>query len=239
MARINKERGTAGGRSPLVGITTDVSVVGERERLECGAAYAERVAAAGGTPVLLPPIPELAEAHARLCDAFVFTGGNDPRMEPFGEPTHPQARAVSPRRQEYETALLRYLLAEAPATPTLGVCLGMQMMALVAGGRLDQHLPEVTPSATEHRGVHEVVPVAGQCGPVPIRKGRVLSNHHQAVADPGTLVVLARGPGGVIEAIADPGRPFYLGVQWHPERTEEIGLGADLFASLVAAARGI
>ena len=65
-----------------------------------------------------------------------------------------------------------------------------------------------------------------------------MSSHHQAVRETGRLRVVAVADDGVIEAIDDPGRRFYLGVQWHPERTGDVSLGAGVFARLVEAARG-
>jgi putative glutamine amidotransferase len=192
----------------------------------------------------------------RRCDGFVLTGGDDPRTEPFGEPTHPQACLIHPLRQEYETELLRALLIA--GKPVLGICLGMQMMALVAGGRINQHMPDSVSTARDHRAedaqrtgrdaMHAIVPdlgapacpatrllsaATGGSGPP-----HVASRHHQAVSDPGSLRVIARAHDGVIEAVTDPSRPYYIGVQWHPERTEHPALGLDLFRALVQAASG-
>jgi len=226
---------------PLIGITTDITDPGNGRplRLDCSLAYARAVADSGGIPVLLPPIVALAREHVLLCTGFVFTGGDDPRTEGFGEPTHPAAKPVHPDRQAYELALLDLLRDTRPASPVLGICLGMQMMALHAGGRLNQHLPETHQTAAIHRGVHEVGPTGlspGMSG-LSIPHGRVHSSHHQAVAEPGSLVVVARSADDVIEAVADRRRPYYCAVQWHPERTEDPALGASLFESLVAAAR--
>ncbi len=239
--------------APLVGITADITFPDGKPqslRATCALTYARAVARAGGAPVILPPIVELIPEQVRRCDAFVLTGGDDPRTEPFGEPTHARAMLVHADRQAYETALLQALGATARArTPVLGVCLGMQMMALVAGGRLNQHLPDDTPTAAQHTGdrAHAIVldeTAEGAAQGAAARGFRlvpgeqlVTSHHHQAVRDPGRLRVLARAPDGVIEAIYDPARPFYLGVQWHPERTSAAALGDELFRSLVASAR--
>lgn len=223
----------------LIGITTDITDPGQGKPLkaDCSLAYARCIAAAGGIPILLAPILELVPHHARLCDGFVFTGGDDPRTEAFGAPTHPAAKPVHPDRQAYELALLDLLRDARPAAPVLGVCLGMQFMALHAGGRLNQHLPDSLPTAGQHRGVHDVAGVGGRVPGFAVESGRVWSNHHQAIADPGTLKVAAASPDGVIEAVVGPDRPFYCGVQWHPERTADRGLGAGLFAALVGAIR--
>ena len=190
-------------------------------------------------PIVLTAHADLAHEHARLCDAFVFTGGDDPRTEAFGEPSDPRITPIFPERQEYETALLRILIGESPrpgAPPVLGVCLGMQMMALVAGGSLDQHMPEIVPTHADHMGRdHELIAEAG--APFLPARGTVHSHHKQAVRDPGRLRVLARAHDGVIEAIGDPRHPFLIGVQWHPERTESAALGQALFDRLVERAR--
>jgi putative glutamine amidotransferase len=223
-----------GAAAPLVGITTDVELKGQSPAASCRMTYADAVAAAGGIPVFLSPVPRLAAQHARRCEAFVFTGGDDPRMEAFGVPTHPKATPLHPLRQEYELALLEALL-ERTAAPVLGICLGMQMMALHAGGMLDQHLPETRVGAAGHYdATHPIVPEQAGLGLIP--PGTVWSRHRQAVIDPGRLTVAARAGDGIIEAVVDPRRTFYLGVQWHPERTEERAVGAELFRGLVAAA---
>lgn len=223
---------------PLIGITTDITDPGggKPPRLDCSLAYSRCIADACGVPVLLPPVVALAGEHARMCDGFVFTGGDDPRMEAFGERTHPAAKPVHPDRQAYELRLLDLLRDERAGAPVLGVCLGMQMMALHAGGKLNQHLPETLPEAGVHRGVHRIV-VGGEQAALPLPAGEVWSNHHQAVSDAGAMTVLARSPDGVIEAAADPRRPFYCAVQWHPERTEDAALGAGVFMRLIEACR--
>ena len=145
--------------------------------------------------------------------------------------THDQASPVSRLRQDFELAMIRALESE-PDQPVLGICLGMQLMGLHAGGRLDQHLPDTLSTAADHAdGTPH--PIDG-----PLGTGIVWSRHRQAITDPGSLEVVARAEDGVIEAIADPHRPMYLGVQWHPERTDDPVLGADLFRRLVDRARG-
>lgn len=223
---------------PLIGITTDL-VESPRLAAQCAIAYARCVTDAGGVPVLLPPITELAGSHAAMCAGFVFTGGGDVWMEKFGEAMHKEAKPVHPARQEYELALLDALKLN--RKPVLGICLGMQLMCLHAGGKLIQHLPDTHETADIHRGqVHEVVPKGTALGrkvlPTLVQ-GASNSNHHQAVRDAGTLEVLAVAPDGVIEAAANPDHPFYVGVQWHPERTADPNLGHGIFKSLIAAVR--
>ncbi len=211
--------------APLIGITTDL--VDDRHRVAAG--YATRVCEAGGVPVLLPCVAACAFEYARRCDGIVFSGGDDPIMEQWGRPTHPRATKVSPRRQAFETALLAAL--DEDATPVLGICLGMQLLGLHRGGELDQHLPDTLDTAALHwpTTAHRVTGALGD--------GLVHSHHRQALRTAGTLRVVATSPDGVIEAVRDDDRPFYVGVQWHPERTDNETLGAGLFARLVDAAR--
>lgn len=219
--------------APLVAITADV-VEG---RLRVSQGYATRVARANGVPVVIGPDgdggPDVDALAARF-DAFVFTGGDDPRTEAFGEPTHPSAEVMDQGRQAFEIALLTRLAESHPDKPVLGVCLGMQLMALVAGGRLNQHLPDDTPTASDHLGdhAHPILP-----GDALFPKGAVTSHHHQAVSEPGNLRIVARAHDGVIEAIDDPARRSYVGVQWHPERTRQAQLGRAFFDQLVTACR--
>ncbi len=206
--------------APLIGITADA----DERTYKCARAYSALVAEAGGTPVILPHRLDRLGEYLEWCAGFVLTGGDDPKMEEFGSATHPKATPLDPQRQAFEVALIR---AAAPTQPILGVCLGMQLMALVAGGRLDQHLPETHAGHEAHWG-QKTHPVSGDLG-----TGAVLSHHRQAVADPGRLKVVARAHDGLIEAVADPACRFRLGVQWHPERTADPPLGRLLFGRLV------
>ncbi len=199
----------------------------------------------GGTPVPLgrggaggDRAAEFAARYLALCDAVIFTGGDDPATERYGEPTHPAAKVVHPDRQRFEEALLAALdEARENAKPVMGICLGMQMMALHRGGALHQHLPDVLPTAVEHQNDHQHVVEPSPGAGLP--RGTVASWHHQAVRDAGRLRVIARAADGVIEAVDDPARGFYLGVQWHPERTSDPKLGQELFDRLVKAARSL
>jgi putative glutamine amidotransferase len=128
--------------------------------------------------------------------------------------------------------------------PVLAICLGMQYMTIHAGGELCQHLPDVIKSAEMHKNqVHEVVPCAVKWGAraprwaASMHPGTSASNHHQGMLSAGRLEVVARASDGTIEAVADLGRRYYLGVQWHPERTSEAGLGIDLIRTFVEECR--
>ena len=210
-------------KKPLIGITVHVHDSEYRSRT----AYTEAVVRAGGIPVLLPCSVESIPAYLACCDAFITSGGDDPNMETFGKKTHAKANPIDPQRQRFELELLHQL--EQTDHPLLAICLGMQLMALSAGGELDQHLPETLSTADQHWDGREH-PIEGTLG-----SGTVHSHHRQAVIDPGRLEVVARAPDGVIEAIQEPGPRYRLGVQWHPERTPDETLGDLLFQQLAEA----
>ncbi|MDX1681957.1 MAG: gamma-glutamyl-gamma-aminobutyrate hydrolase family protein [Phycisphaeraceae bacterium] len=225
--------------APLIGITADNrDNTADSGQYEIATAYANAVADAGGVPVILPHQPDLAEDYVQRMAGLVLTGGVDPDTESFGESLHPRARPMDPTRQAFELALIR-AAHQRDDRPVLGVCLGMQLMALDAGGRLDQYLPDTLANPGHHADDtrHGLVP--GHRLPTwwPEKTGEVVSSHQQAVADPGELNVIARAADDVIEAVNDPDHPFYVGVQWHPERGGEGPVNRGLFRALVNAAR--
>ncbi len=225
---------------PIVGITTDLIPHNDIERHASPTTYALAVAAAGGVPMLVPPIESTLDDTLRVCDAFVLTGGDDPITEPFGVPTHEAAVRVKQTRQNFELALLEALRTSRPSAPVIGVCLGMQYMALHAGGTLNQHLPETHDNHAEHWDhAHGLEPTSEAVPGLQLTPGTIWSRHRQAIEDAGRLAVIARAHDGIIEAVAARDRPFYVGVQWHPERTDNSALGQDIFDAFVrAAARG-
>ncbi len=210
---------------PLIGVTCDLDERGYR----VAPSYAARIREVGGVPVLLPCEVSCAAEYIRRCDGVVLSGGDDPIMERWGAATHPRANPIDPKRQAFEVALLE-ALDDHPGTPVLGICLGMQLMGLHRGGELVQYLADMLPSADTHwpKTAHAI---DGDLG-----AGVVHSHHRQALVDPGLLAVVARASDGVIEAVRDDHRSFFLGVQWHPERTDDEGLGPGLFRALVTAA---
>lgn len=215
---------------PIIGITANVRDEPAGTIYALRREYVRMVVEAGGAPVILPHEPEFAALAVGACDGIVISGGDDLDVREFGFELHPRAELMPALRQRGELALLR-ALDDSPETPVLGICLGMQLMGVHAGGRLIQHLDDQLPGAERHRGdrVHRVDSAFGT--------GQVASSHHQALADAGTLEIVGRSDDGVIEAVRDPSRPFAVGVQWHPERTADLVLGAGIFRQLVEAAR--
>lgn len=217
---------------PLIGIGADLARDEQsRPRHQVRATYVDAVVRAGGVPVILPASAEARCAALDRLDGVVIVGGDDIDTRPFGVPLHPMARVMDPERQSAELAMLAALDAR-PAMPVLGICLGMQLMGVHRGATLIQHLDDRIADAARHRDdrVHAVQTAVGS--------GPVASWHHQALADAPGFAEIGRSDDGVLEAIRDDGRPFYLGVQWHPERTADPTLGDGVFRLLVQAARG-
>ncbi len=217
-------------RRPLIGITADLLGDYARNRRT----YLDMVAAAGGIPVILPPNAALREEMLDRVDGVVITGGDDIDVSRFGIPLHPKAECMPPERQDAEFALLKALDAR-PDKPVLGICLGMQLMGVHRGNQLIQHLGDLLPDADRHRN-DAIHPVEAERGSL-LKSGAVRSWHHQAISEAKGFDIIARSDDGVIEGIVDPSRRFYLGVQWHPERTEATETGLGVVRTLVEHAR--
>ncbi|WP_428389616.1 gamma-glutamyl-gamma-aminobutyrate hydrolase family protein [Mucisphaera sp.] len=225
--------------TPIIGITADNQGNSEASgNYESALAYTHAVSAAGASPVILPHIIEAIPDYLRCCDGFVLTGGGDPALESFGENTDPRTTRMDPKRQAFEFALLAAL--DRVEQPVLGVCLGMQLMSLHAGGRLYQRIEDVVmlPQRHDKNALH---PIHFETDSpwLPTLQDQVVSSHRQAVREAGNLQVIARAEDGLIEAVERPGARFYLGVQWHPERGDEGPLSRGLFLRLAEASASL
>lgn len=232
---------------PVVGITLDSEEPGGYSRFPWYAArrnYAAAVAAAGGLPVLLPHETARAGDYADRVSALVVTGGAfdiDPAM--FGAGTRHPSVTLKEGRTEFERAVTEEILAR--DRPVLGICGGHQLLNVLLGGTLVQHIPDEIENALAHEQPnsrdepgHDVTVAEGTLlGRIAGAGTRAVNSaHHQAAAETGPgVVVNATAPDGVVEGIEAPERRFCLGVQWHPE----FGITpADpaIFRALVAAA---
>lgn len=225
---------------PVIGISFDHDR--EHSRYQLNYNYAKAILDAGGRPVALPFHDGLEEGLPEWIDGLLLTGGNDPDPASWGEAWHDACLRVDCDREKHE----RILLTEAErrgvgGLPVLAICLGTQLMNVVRGGSLIQHLPDL-PERMEHRKDEawsrrhpvEISPgslLAGICGPGELE---VNTNHHQGLGRVGEgLVVAATAPDGTIEAIEDPSKRLWLGVQWHPERHPDEPRHRALFGRLV------
>ena len=201
-------------------------------------AYTDCVARAGGLPLIVPH-GEDANAILALIDGLVLTGGGDLHPEHYGEQTTVELEDAHGGADVWELSLVG--AARSRSLPVLGICRGMQTMAVAAGGRMIQDLEpqhghpliEKTPDAV--LGERHLVQLAANSRIAAIlgtREVMVNSIHHQAVVDAGDLTVTAT-VGAVVEALeASDGWPA-IGVQWHPEKMPEPEQQA-LFRNLVA-----
>ena len=237
---------------PLIGVSGSIDA--EETRHFILRDYLTAVIAAGGAPVLLSPDMKgdmLEDCLAHL-DGLLMAGGNDVSPALFGEPPVEVLGEVNPLRDGFEMRLVR--LAAARRMPVLGICRGVQAMAAALGGSLWQDLPSQYRTADGNPPIahRQTSPGRYASHTVSVLPGtllarltdgaetlRVNSFHHQAVKAPGSLRVCALAPDGVIEATEDASLPFFLGVQWHPERMYRSDrAAAALFEGLVRAARG-
>ena len=230
---------------PIIGIGADVLVTpGKRDRAFAYTTYTEAVRRAGAIPVVISPQPENADELMHMLDGFLLAGGFDCDPGLYGEVCHSTVEPMDPRRQENDLALAR--AARRQDVPMLGICLGLQVMNVAAGGTLiqdieSQHDTEIQhASDPENRARHDVIIEQGTRLASVLTDGEynVNSSHHQAVKKVGEgLRVTAHAPDGIVEGVEDPRHPFYLGVQWHPEDMTDEPCGSPLFAAFIEAAR--
>ena len=200
-------------------------------------AYIDKVQRAGGRVVLLPPDDVDTDIVARL-DGLVLTGGADVDARLYGE--QPHATADVPRELRDASEIALYRAAMARGLPVLGICRGLQVMAVAEGGALHQHLFDVV-GDWSHREVpgtfvsHAARFADGSGIAAILGAGltEVNSSHHQAVRDAGRLTVTGWAHDGTVEVCEDPARPFVVGVQWHPEMLDDLRL----FSAFVDACR--
>ena len=232
-------------RKPIIGIGADVSVTpGERDRAFVFTTYVEALRRAGAIPVVIPSQPENAADLVASLHGLVLAGGDDCDPALYGEEPHPSLQPMDSRRQANDLALAK--AAREQGIPTLGICLGMQMMNVAAGGSLVQDIDSAMKteirhaSRPENRRRHDVTVEQGtQLASILRRRElNVNSSHHQAIRNVGEgFRVTAHAPDGIVEALEDPAQTFYLGVQWHPEDMTGEDSAAALLGALVEAAR--
>ncbi len=233
-------------KKPLIGVVPLVDI--GRDSLWMLPGYMDGVAQAGGLPVMLPLTEDGQDLDrlAALCDAFLFTGGQDVDPALYGQSPLSGLEEVSPERDRMETALLERVLAL--DKPLLGICRGIQFLNAALGGDLWQDIPGQMPSDVTHRMKPPYDAVAHTVDLVPDTPLRQLlgreqigvnSCHHQGVRTlAGCLSVMATAPDGLTEAAYMPGKRLVWAVQWHPEfsfRTDQAS--QMIFAAFVDAAR--
>jgi putative glutamine amidotransferase len=235
---------------PLIGVTTSELRRGELATLRrhgepphpemaLGMTYMRAVEAAGGLPVVLPPVgPEAVPELVERLDGICLSGGPDLDPDAYGASTrHPELGPTEPGLDAFELAVAR--AADAAGLPVLGVCRGAQTINVARGGTLHQHVEGHRQAARATARTHSVT-VSADSGLAELTgagKLEVNSFHHQAVDIPGAgLRIVARAIDGTVEAIEDRTRPLLLGVQWHAETLADRPEHGTLFAALVEVA---
>jgi putative glutamine amidotransferase len=239
---------------PIVAVTIDRRAAGPAPAAPPGrqrpplpevygkAAVVQAIRSAGMEPVLLPPHGQdpgdLLDWTMRSCAGVVITGGAfDIHPSLYGKAVTGRLDRVDAARTGLELALARRCLDE--GLPLLGLCGGLQALAVAAGGTLVQdiasdlaHEQDAPPTEASH-------PVRLTAGHLRDAAGvdtlRVNSTHHQAIWEPGDLRITGRAPDGVVEAAEHAAHPFALGVQWHPELLDDDAAGRAPFRALCEA----
>lgn len=193
-------------------------------------AYVNAVAAAGGAPLVLPVLDDPAALNPvlALLDGLIFTGGNDIVPGHYGEAPQYGLEETRPARDHHELAVLTHAYAH-HSYPILGICRGIQLLNVHAGGSCYQALEKQRPDAGMHMlfGIYPFESPAHDVTITPesrlhhiFQRPRLTVNsfHHQAIKEvaPG-FTVTAVADDGIVEAIEREGERFVVGVQWHPE----------------------
>ena len=211
---------------PLIGITTDSSLEDYSVRKK----YCNQVLAAGAYPILLPPVSDIEKTKAFLenLDGIIFTGGGDHNPLLMNEEPVPELGNINPERDNFEIPLCQE--AYKRNLPILGICRGIQTIAIALGGHVKQHIS----TSVKHS---QNAPKDSVTHSVKIEKGSILSEiynsenifvnsfHHQAVDNPGSrFKAVAFSKDNIIEAIESTEYHSVIGVQWHSEQLNEEGL---------------
>lgn len=233
-------------KKPVIGIVLDLASDNEKYSYSkkpwyaLRADYSNMVEQAGGIPVLLPYVENI-EDQISMIDGLIIPGGDeDVNPKFYGQEIKSSRVKTNDRRASYEIALVKMALAR--NMPVFGICNGLQVINVVLGGTLIQHIPDSHESDINHEQDHP------KCEPthdIIIEDNTLLSGlthskivkvnttHHQAIDEIGKgLVVSARAPDGIIEAVESDEYKFLIGVQWHSEYKNS-DLDSNLFKKLI------
>lgn len=235
---------------PIIGIPCYASERSDNRRPLYGnnQSYVQAVLRAGGAPLLIPPgEPSVYAAIAERLDGLLLSGGGDVDPRLYGEEPLPECQPPEVERDEMELFFARWALER--RKPVLGICRGIQLLAIARGGSLYQDIPSQYDKPLRHNCAgearnyvaHEVQIDPGSQFAAIVGKATdgVNSFHHQAVKAPGEGVrVVASAEDGIVEAAEMPDYPFVIAVQWHPEAMDDDHRTSQrLFAAFVAACR--
>lgn len=232
---------------PVIGINCDYEEETKQPYSFTYRNYIDAVLAAQGIPLLLPMMKDKNDVELGLqrIDGLLLTGGNDVPPQRYGEERGEKTITVHADKDISDNLLV--LIALQMKKPMLAICYGSQLVNVVLGGTLVQDIPSEAISPLVHKDSQN----SRYCHPVTIEKNTLLYNlirtdrietnsvHHQAIKRLGKgLQVTAHTSDGIVEAIELEDYPFFLGVQWHPERMIDHPSHAALFHGLVRASQG-
>lgn len=210
---------------PVIGIVSSFDV--DEQGYFCPAHYVRAIEKAGAHPLILP-YTKADDVNSVLdfLSGVVLSGGGDFTPELYGVAPHPSLQQIVPERDNFEFALARSALDR--RMPTLGICRGMQLLNVIAGGTIYSHTLDELPDVLDHRNGIPLDQTAHEIHLEPDTRlfqysggsslFRVNSMHHQAIKRLAPdFIISARADDGIVEAIEAPSQPFVIGVQWHPE----------------------
>ncbi len=225
---------------PIIAITVesrrDLEDARTGGRIELNWNYTQAIVDAGGVPIVVPPVADMDEIAA-IVDGWLIPGGDDLDPALWEEEKHPQASLQDGTRYAAERRLFDAL---PPEMPIFGICYGCQAINVLRGGSLDQHLPDTVGHEGHSGGTMQTYRInvdsrLSESAQAVTMEGK--SYHHQAVARVGAgLKVVAKAEDGIVEAVEATDRPWLVGVQWHPERTQDDPKTRRLFKRFVEAA---
>lgn len=226
---------------PLIGIATYSPM--ETGKFYLPGLYVEAVRLAGGIPMLLPPVQTDLSAMLEPLAGLVLIGGGDIDPSRYNGAEHPTIYNVDLERDQFEFALCDLALSR--HLPILGICRGLEVMAVISGGDMVPHIPDEFGTTIIHRAPEppparhsvEVIPGTQLAQITKATEMTVVSFHHQAVRTvPPGWRVNAIAPDGLIEGLEHEHHPFAIGVQWHPELSLEDPPHLRLIRALIEAA---
>jgi putative glutamine amidotransferase len=230
---------------PIIGITGELEAARWRtwirEAVVSPVSYTRAVERAGGTPVVLPPVPasSVPGLIARI-DGLVVAAGRDVDPSLYDEPAHDQTDQPDHRRDRFELLMTRAAI-EADL-PFLAIGRGMQLLNVARGGTLVQHLPDRLGNESHKPDpvkltVHDVqISPDSKLSRILGTTAQVPAAHHQAINSIGSgLVTVAWTLDQVVEAVEVQGHKFGIGVQWFPEEGDDLRI----FEALATAAKPV
>lgn len=218
---------------PIIGITHSY----EDNFAKLNIDYLKAVSKFGGISLIIP-YSENIDSILKITNGIILSGGGDLSKHLLSEKLSPKATNICEKRDIFEAKLCKAAYEE--NIPLLGICRGIQVMNTALGGRICQHIdghmqsPEKT---TSHKISIEKNSSLFKISN--LTSADVNSYHHQCVtAVSSCLSICARSSDFTIEAIEAPNKTFFLGVQWHPEKTIETDeLSKAIFKNFITACR--